>query len=193
MHRSAPSHRRLRTAPARRRFGAARAGHHLAVSNRPDRGRARPICRPCLARHCATAVWGKPTQVTVPRGNGGFAAVSCVGATDCTAVGGTSSTASPIALTETDGAWGNVVTFGGGGGGGAWAHWSSVSCNSSQNCTAVGAGGGFAASTPRYSTETNGVWGPVAGFSFPGPNDGSEMNSVSCPAVGDCVAVGHFQ
>jgi len=52
MHRSAPSHRRLRTAPARRRFGAARAGHHLAVSNRPDRGRARPICRPCLARHC---------------------------------------------------------------------------------------------------------------------------------------------
>jgi len=192
MHRSAPSHRRLRTAPARRRFGAARA----AIISLSAIGLTVAVLGPFAAPaspDTATAVWGKPTQVTVPRGNGGFAAVSCIDATDCTAVGGTSSTASPIALTETDGAWGNVVTFGGGGGGGAWAHWSSVSCNSSQNCTAVGAGGGFAASTPRYSTETNGVWGPVAGFSFPGPNDGSEMNSVSCPAVGDCVAVGHFQ
>ena len=36
------------------------------------------------------------------------------------------------------------------------------------------------------------MWGPVSAFSFPGPNDGSEMNSVSCPALGDCVAVGHF-
>ena len=39
-----------------------------------------------------------------------------------------------------------------------------------------------------YATETNGVWSPAEGF----PNDGDEssMNSVSCPSLGNCVAVG---
>ena len=40
-----------------------------------------------------------------------------------------------------------------------------------------------------YATETNGVWSPAQGF----PNDGptaSSMNSVDCPSLGNCVAVG---
>ncbi len=142
----------------------------------------------------ATVQWSTPTQIPAPNG-GQFTAVSCADPTDCTAVGVTNETSTsgpvPIAVTERNGVWGNLVLFPGGGSL-AESVLNSISCSAPGYCTAVGESGedhGAGAHGPTYATETNGVWGPVT--AFPGTvGDGSEMDGVSCPALGFCVAVG---
>jgi hypothetical protein len=142
----------------------------------------------------ATVQWRTPTQIAAPNG-GQFTGVSCTDPTDCTAVGVTNETSTsgptPIAVTETNGVWGNALVFPSGGSL-TESDLNSVSCNAPGDCTAVGKSGedhGAGAHVPTYATETNGVWGPVT--TFPGTvGDGSSMDSVSCPAVGYCVAVG---
>ncbi len=146
----------------------------------------------------ATVVWGTPTQIPVPVSDEGgyFTSVSCSDPLDCTAVGYTAVSTNagngpqPIAVTETNGVWGNVVLFAVGLK--DQEEWSSVSCASALNCVAVGESGEFGgagARLPVYADETNGAWGPVT--TFPGTvGDGSAMDGISCPALGYCVAVG---
>ena len=134
-------------------------------------------------------------------GGGTFTSVSCSDALDCTAVGYTNGNFSlngfgsqPIAVNETNGAWGNVVLFPVGDL--LEAQWYSVSCTSALNCVAVGEWGergtnGAGAFIPVYATETNGVWGSITEFSGT-VESGSQMNSVSCPSPGNCVAVGYI-
>jgi hypothetical protein len=157
----------------------------------------------------ATAVWGTPTQIPVPSsvGGGTFTSVSCSDALDCTAVGWTNGDLSlngfgpqPIAVNETNGVWGNVSLVPVSGL--LEAQWYSVSCTSALNCVAVGELGergtnGAGAFEAVYATETNiggvGEWGPVNQFPGSGlEGSANQMNSVSCPAVGYCVAVGYI-
>ena len=142
----------------------------------------------------ATVSWGTPTQIPAPNG-GQFTGVSCVDPTDCTAVGYTNETSTsgptPIAVTESNGIWGDLFLFPGGGSL-TESVLNSVSCTAPGDCTAVGDSGedhGAGAHDPTYATETNGVWGPVTTFSGT-VGDGSDMDDVSCAAVGSCVAVG---
>ena len=149
----------------------------------------------------ATAVWGTPTQIPAPPTDKGatFTSVSCSSPVDCTAVGYTGDSVNyftdgyeglePIAVTETNAVWGNVELFPAGEL--ESEQWNSVSCTSAGNCVAVGesrCGCASGAGLADYATETNGVWSPSEAF----PNDGnlSSMNSVSCPSLGNCVAVG---
>ncbi len=69
-----------------------------------------------------------------------------------------------------------------------------MSCASAGNCSA---GGDFVGDTAGFFTvsETNGVWGkarllPGTGFL---QNDDSALTSMSCPAAGNCTAVGRFE
>lgn len=76
-----------------------------------------------------------------------------------------------------------------------------MSCASSGNCSAVGTyDDGLAESQALLVTETNGTWQraveaqPPAGAAF-GPfkaSNGGGLAGVSCPAAGDCVAVGRY-
>ncbi len=154
------------------------------------------------AASAATAVWGTPTQIPSPPTDKGatFTSVSCSDPLDCTAVGYTGQSVNyetdgyegtqPIAVTETGGVWGNpelqpVGEL-------ASEQWNSVSCTSAGNCVAVGesrCGCASGAGGPLYANETNGVWSPVEGFSGTTGSQ-SSMNSVSCPSLGNCVAVG---
>jgi hypothetical protein len=72
-------------------------------------------------------------------------------------------------------------------GGGAF---SSVSCVSVVNCTAVGnaAEDPFTQDQPLSATETNGTWGPATSVDIAG---GGNLSSVSCSSAGDCTAVGN--
>ncbi len=142
----------------------------------------------------ATVSWSTPTQIPAPDG-GQFTAVSCVDPTDCTAVGFTNETSTsgptPIAVTESNGIWGDLFVFPGGGSLSESVLYS-VSCTAPGDCTAVGDSGedhGAGAHDPTYAIETNGVWGPVTTFSGT-VGDGSDMDDVSCAAAGYCVAVG---
>ncbi len=142
----------------------------------------------------ATVSWSTPTQIPTPNG-GQFTGVSCADPTDCTAVGVTNETSTsgptPIAVTESNGIWGDLFLFPGGGSL-TESRLISVSCDAPGDCTAVGDSGedhGAGAHEPTYATETSGVWGPVTTFSGT-VGDGSDMDDVSCPALGYCVAVG---
>ena len=125
-------------------------------------------------------------------------ALSCASPGNCSAVGGytdTSRTDQGLLLTETAGKWSKgveaVTTLG---------HqnvaFPSVSCPSAGNCVAVG---DFFDSTggPRalLFTETAGSWS--AGIAPGLPSNAwtmkySNLQSVSCPSVGNCSAVGNY-
>jgi hypothetical protein len=152
------------------------------------------LCIPPSLVAAATVSWSTPTQIPAPNG-GQFTAVSCVDPTDCTAVGFTNETSTsgptPIAVTESNGIWGDLFVFPGGGSLSESVLYS-VSCTAPGDCTAVGDSGedhGAGAHDPTYAIETNGVWGPVTTFSGT-VGDGSDMDDVSCAAAGYCVAVG---
>ena len=89
--------------------------------------------------------WATPTELTA---NGSPAAgqlsgVSCVDTSDCTAVGdaaaSSSSTGTPIYVTETAGAWGSPAAVSGTPGG--TGDFEGVSCTGASACTAVGVDG----------------------------------------------------
>ena len=77
------------------------------------------------------------------------------------------------------------------------ATFTSVSCSSPVDCTAVGFTGdsvnyftdGYEGLEPMAVTETAGVWGNVELFPV-GELENEQFNSVSCTSAGNCVAVG---
>jgi hypothetical protein len=153
--------------------------------------------------------WGKAIKVTGPSGfNAGGVAevndVSCGYAGDCSAVGddiaavGTGGIERGFVVTEHDGTWGKAVQVAGYGKDGG-AEVDDVSCTGAGSC---GAGGVFnvAPNEPEVfvMTERNGTWGsPIevpgyAALNWDSPDSGEALESVSCPAVGDCSAGGVF-
>jgi len=130
-------------------------------------------------------------------------AISCVNATNCTAVGKLTNSAgevSPVAFTESNGRWGNFTSLtlpAGSVATGVVNELEAVSCFSIGNCVAVGryvnAEGGQ--TTAMAVTEVNGTWGPVA--TVPQPSNGNAdpsywLSSLSCPTTTNCSAVGTY-
>jgi hypothetical protein len=78
----------------------------------------------------------------------------------------------------------------------------SISCASPGNCVAVGQYLGGRMTHPLLVTESNGTWGagvepelPANADTSPDPNQpevGGGLDLVSCPATGDCTAVGWY-
>jgi len=126
-----------------------------------------------------------------------FDAISCTAPGECVA-GGRYRTAAggeqAMVETETDGTWGapqRIVPPAGASTKNPSATIASVSCATRGFCVAVGSYRG-SGSGGLVATETNGAWAPASALSPVSGQltGGSALNSVSCPAVGACVAAG---
>lgn len=154
-----------------------------------------PMIEPIYVTETA-GVWGRAIKVRAPEDGGAFTGVSCTSVGNCTAVGydysgstgvhGQAELGYPIYATETAGKWGVATEVTSSVGGfffsAAGAGFTSVSCTSVGNCTAVGGNG------PMYATESGGTWGPATFLdteTFVG-----YFNGVSCTTATDCTAVG---
>lgn len=152
--------------------------------------------------------WGAGFTIGLPPNAGGnqlayLTSVSCVAAGTCTAVGSfTDSYGTPelLAASATAGSWGAATEVALPPGSGSVARslgsvgLTGVSCTDATDCVAVGSyldrAGAFIA---LHVAETKGVWQAAARAALPQgtPLIGSAaLDSVSCTAVSDCVAVG---
>ena len=118
--------------------------------------------------------------------NGFFNAVSCTAPGFCTAVGIDSSRV-PMFSTETNGNWSNVKAITSSSYSAQGGTFTGVSCTSPRNCVGVGQNANSDGQV-IWSTETNGVWAPVA--NFPTNAGGGGLNGISCVSAGNCTAVG---
>jgi hypothetical protein len=135
----------------------------------------------------AEAVPGRP----VTRGNYGITAISCPGIGDCVAAGNDDN--GSYTITQRGGGWSKAAAVSGLG----WV--AALSCPAVGRCVAGGATsfgyGGFAAT----ATERGGTWGKAVlvpgakAFTYKGKHaTSSEIQGLSCPADGYCVAGGDF-
>ena len=166
--------------------------------------------------------WGQPTAVAPPPGAASagnaqlatFSSVSCVGVGTCVAVGQYEDTRGSfdfqaVVAAETQGVWAraarvklpaNLATAAGA----QSASLGSVACTSVGNCVAVGsynASDSTATNSDARAmdvTETGGAWAHATELALPANAATSgnfrfgQMNSVSCPSLGSCAAVGGY-
>lgn len=155
--------------------------------------------------------WATGVEATLP-GNAtttapgplySLGSVSCASAGNCSAVGvytDNSGNGWGLLLTEKAGVWAagleaalpaNAITSQ------QFVSLNSVSCPSVGNCVAVGSYNlGQDQSTGLLLTETAGSWATGVEATLPAngyPTDNVALNSVSCPAVGNCSAVGWYE
>jgi hypothetical protein len=160
----------------------------------------------------AKGTWAKAQDVSgisslnpgnhIPDTFSGIEFLSCPSAGNCSAVGDYSNRAEQLlfVVNEQKGVWGkaemlpgilHLTTLGPG------ADFTSVSCASAGNCAAGGLYSPWnSAAYPFVASEKNGVWGKAQEVPGAGPvNKGHRafVNSVSCPAVSTCVAVGYTE
>jgi Bacterial Ig-like domain (group 3) len=146
--------------------------------------------------------WGQaaalPGIAALSSGRGGnLTEVSCTSAGNCAAAGsynGADRTSFGFLADEVNGTWGaaqalpDAASLGAQGFGIPTA----ISCPSAGNCVAVGAEFG----TPFLVDQVNGTWGDplkvpgLASLGTPFDATGWSIRSLSCPAAGDCTAVG---
>jgi hypothetical protein len=125
-------------------------------------------------------------------------AVNCPSLGNCVAVGYTTGTTwTPVVKTETNGVWGSPQAINGTAslGDGLNVDLTNVSCGGPGDCTATGTYQGTnGVSTAYYVSETAGTWGtPKAVTSADQPaGTYSEVNGLSCAAVGYCTIVGRY-
>jgi hypothetical protein len=157
-----------------------------------------------------SGTWAAGVEVSLPPDgtDGQLVSVSCSSAGNCSAVGDYDGTTYPccrqgLAVTETDGTWGDavgVVEPANAPPSPPLDYMSSVSCSSPGNCTAFGLMFNshiFVWGLPLLLTETNGTWAPGAEVAMPadfvGPGYAARVSSyVSCVSAGNCVAVGVY-
>src|SRR5215469_5245066 len=149
--------------------------------------------------------WGTAKQVAARLNTGAFAqvfSVSCASAGNCSAGGSyfdSSAHHQAFVVDQTQGRWGAAKEVPGSAAlnQGGFAQISSVSCASAGNCSA---GGFYFTKRPREHalvvTERHGIWGTAR--TLPGSvalNGGSntEVDSVSCAALGNCAVAGYYQ
>jgi len=124
-------------------------------------------------------------------GNFGITAISCPGSGDCAAAG--NDFKSSYTITQQGGGWSKAAAISGLG------SLAALSCPAVGTCVAGGATsfgyGGFAAT----AAERGGTWGKAVlvpgakAFTYKGKHaTSSEIQDLSCPAVGYCVAGGDF-
>ena len=170
----------------------------------------------------AGGTWGQPSAVALPPGAASagiaqfasFSSVSCVGVGTCVAVGQYEDTRGSfdfqaMVAAEAGGVWAqaarvklpaNLATATGA----QSASLGSVACTSVGNCVAVGSyNASGSTATIRHGramdvTETGGAWGHATELTLPANAATSgnfrlgQMNSVSCPSLGSCAAVGGY-
>ena len=68
----------------------------------------------------------------------------------------------------------------------------SISCASAGNCSAVGYYTSSSGRSGLVVDEVSGTWGPGI-ETAPSKDSVTELNSVSCPSPGNCIAVGYYQ
>jgi hypothetical protein len=133
-----------------------------------------------------------------------FTSVSCPTDGNCTAVGSFTNSAGhyeAFTMTSIDGEWGlaQPAQFEEGTQNeNPYASFSSVSCASPGNCTAVGSFRNSDGNTEAFTmTSTGGEWDYALPAQFDegvqSENPDAEFNSVSCPTDGNCTAVGYFR
>jgi hypothetical protein len=158
-----------------------------------------------------SGTWGTAAEVPGSQalntsGHAGIHDVSCASPGDCSAGGfyasgsvGANPILQAMVVGETGGTWGTAAEVPGtaalNGGGSAEVY--SVSCPAAGEC---GAGGYYTDASGRQQafvvSETGGTWGTAE--EVPGTaalnrgNPGAVIQSVSCPAVGDCSAGGYY-
>ena len=128
--------------------------------------------------------------------------VSCPTQNDCAVVGTyLDNTAHPqgLLMTKTGGTWSSSAkaSLPGDAGPRPTVSLNSVSCGAAGACDAVGSYVDSSGHTEGLLlTESAGVWGTGIALSLPGDagtNPDVDLTSVSCPAVGECQAVGTYQ
>jgi hypothetical protein len=150
--------------------------------------------------------WGSERALRLPAGalaedqRATIASVSCPAATSCVAVGSDATKAGlgGFMATGHGSKWGRAFSP-------AWpkgtieppvGYLTGVSCTSRGTCVAVGgytnaAGNG----EPMVVAESRGHWGRAVAIRLPAnavANPNAHLTAVSCPAAGDCVAVGIY-
>ncbi|HEY2202061.1 MAG TPA: hypothetical protein VGH56_09235, partial [Solirubrobacteraceae bacterium] len=154
----------------------------------------------------SSGVWATGVEGSLPAGAGANPAtsvesVSCASVGDCSAVGNyrdSSNNRQGVLWTESSGAWaaGVQASLPSGAPSQPFVFFSSVSCASAGDCSAVG---GYVDGSGSFQglllTETAGVWAPGVEASPPAdagalPNVG--LASVSCASEGNCAAVGTY-
>lgn len=146
--------------------------------------------------------WGParalPDAASLGSQGSGITAMSCPSAGNCTAVGGHVGT--PFILQQVNGVWGDPLAVPGLAILGVPADasgWSltSLSCPDSGDCTAVGTATDSSRDSAGFVvTQTDGTWGDAT--LLPGQAGLSTTFSsrfVSCPAAGDCTAIGEYE
>jgi hypothetical protein len=143
----------------------------------------------------AGGTWGKAQKVPGPGGTyTSVYAISCASAGNCSA-GGEYSGGEVFVVTQTNGTWGQAEEVPGTGtlntGGNAFA--GSVSCTAPGDCSVAGNYSASNGGQAYVATETNGTWGrakEIPGLARLSGDGTTSVNSVSCPAPGDCGAFG---
>jgi hypothetical protein len=171
-----------------------------------------PTTTECFAVGFATSGSGSLTKVLIERWNGThwtivaspnpagsndtqLSGVSCASASDCAAVGFSSTSTSQKSLAEhwNGTSWSIVPTPNAGGA--AETSLAGVSCSSAESCMAVGSSITVSASSLAATTLTehwDGTgWMIVASPSSPDSSSLSRLGSVSCTGPSDCTAVGY--
>ena len=149
--------------------------------------------------------WSGATEISAPVGGAGFFGISCIDATDCTAVGYDNGSSQPFYATETSGSWSGATEISAPY---PESGFNGISCTDATDCTAVGTD---ALSNPIAATESGGIWGAATEVFAPsavasglagqyahgcsgigsgcGP-DTDTFYAVSCTSATDCTAVG---
>ena len=154
--------------------------------------------------------WATGVEATLPANAASNAivslsSVSCASAANCTAVGRyfASSGFAGLVLTETAGSWATgmqatlpaTATATATATAGPGVIFSSVSCASAGNCTAVGSYNDNSGIQGLLMTETAGSWATGVEATLPAnanSNQGVSLNSVLCASVGNCTAIGTY-
>lgn len=139
---------------------------------------------------------------------GSIHALSCMSPGNCAAVGyyaitektstGSVTVEGTLVVTKTNGTWGSAQAVSGAAslGAGTYAVLNLVSCGAASDCTAVGNFKGSDGKMHAFLvTEANGSWGTAAAVddSGLGSSQATVLGALSCPAAGDCTAVGSSQ
>ena len=143
--------------------------------------------------------WDRARQVAAALNTGGNAqiyTVSCGPAGNCAAGGyyHRSGHYQAFIVTENKGKWGAAKEVAAALNTGGNATVESVSCSSAGNCAAAGQYLDRSRHTQAFlSTEVRGRWRSAAKVAVPGKDATATIQSVSCPARGNCSAGGYYR
>jgi hypothetical protein len=135
----------------------------------------------------------QPTPTPAQGVDGQLLAVSCVSASDCTAVGGYTSNAGPVTLAEHWDGTGWTVQATPNPTGAIFSILEGASCPTASDCTAVGEYDiNQGTSSLPLAEHWNGSTWTIQAMPAPAGAFGVQVKAVSCPTAASCTAVGSY-